>query len=197
MIRCRKALVLLVAVFVACSGETREANGGSSMSTGEPPEVADKEAPLDACALVTKADVDAAFAPRVFETGEPGRGNVAGTDTLASVSGCTFTSRGASVREMMTVSVVARRAPGDKAGVTVATAKDGAVRLNATPADVAGLGDAAYWINLGSATRPVIELNVFKGERLWLIFSATGSKLDTDSALAALTKLAQTSLGRI
>jgi len=197
VIRCKKALVLLVAVCLACSGETKESQGKTSTSSDARREVAMTAPPLDACVLMLKADVDAAFAPRVFENGEKGRGNFAGTDKLAAVSGCTFTSPVASVKEMMTISIVARRAPNDQGGVTVASAKAGAVKLNTTPVDVPGLGDAAYWINLGSSTRPVIELNVFKGKRLWLIFSATASKLDTYTALAGLTKMAEATLGRL
>ena len=153
--------------------------------------------PLDACALMLKADVDAAFAPRVFGDGEKGVGDVAGSATLAAVSGCTFSSPGASAKEMMTVSILARRAPDDQTGMTVAMAKAGAVQLNATPVDVPGLGEAAYWINLGSSTRPIIQLNVLKGKRLWLIFSVTASPLGTDTALAGLTQVARAALGRL
>jgi hypothetical protein len=152
--------------------------------------------PLDACALMSKADVEAAFAPRLFGAGEPGRGNFAGTAKLASVSSCSFTSRGASLREMLTVSILARRAPSDQAGTTAAMAKAGAVQLHATPVDVSGLGDAAYWVNLGSARRPIIQLNVLKGKRLWLIFSASAATLGTDAALASLTKVAKATLAR-
>lgn len=198
MIRNRKASVLLVAVFVACSGETKDSKGSASASTdASRREVAAKAEPLDACALLTKADADAAFAPRLFENGEKGRGDIAGTDRLAAVSSCTFTSRGATAKETMTVGILVRRAPSDDTGVTVAGAKEGAMRLKTTPIDVPGLGDAAYWVNLGSSTRPVIELNVFKGRRLWLIFSATGSKLDPEGAVADLAKLAEAALGRL
>jgi hypothetical protein len=186
-----------VVVFSACSGETKESPGMASTSREARSDVAPTRGGPDACALVLKADVDAAFAPRVFETGEVGRGNVAGTAKLASVSGCTFTSRGASVKEMMTVSLIARHAPNDQGGVTVATAKDGAAKLNATPVDVQGLGDAAYWINLGGSKRPVIELNVFKGQRLWLVFSASAATVGSDATLAGLTKVAETALGRL
>ena len=152
--------------------------------------------PLDACAMMLKADVEAAFAPRVFGAGEPGRGNFAGTAKLASVSSCSFTSRGASLREMLTVGILARRAPSDQTAMTAAMAKAGAVQLHATPIDVPGLGDAAYWVNLGSARRPIIQLNVLKGKRLWLIFSASAATLGTDAALASLTKVAKATLAR-
>jgi len=192
-----KTLVLLVAVCSALSGETTESKHSASTSGDDRSEVARTRGLADVCALILKADVDAAFAPRVFGNGEQGRGNVAGTAKLASVSSCIFTSRGATVREMMTVSVLARRAPNDKAAVTVAIAKGGAVKLNAAPVDVPGLGDAAYWVNLGSSTRPMIELNVFKGSRLWLVYSAMVPNGGADAALAGLTSLARATLGRL
>ena len=58
--------------------------------------------PLDACALMLKADVDAGFAPRVFGEGEKGVGDVARSITLAAVSGCAFSSPGASARDPAT-----------------------------------------------------------------------------------------------
>lgn len=153
--------------------------------------------PLDACALLLKADVDAAFAPRVFGNGEKGQGDIVGTARLATVSSCTFTSRGASSRELLTVSLLARRAPSDPTSVSIATAKAGAVTLNATPIDVPGLGTAAYWVNLGSSNRPIIQLNVLKDRRLWLILSASALKLEIDTALAGLTQAAKAALARL
>lgn len=151
----------------------------------------------DVCALIPKADVDSAFAPRVFANGQKRPGSFAGTKKLASVLGCTLTSRGASIRDLWTVGLDVRRAPSDESGITVSTAKAGAVTLKATPVDVPALGDAAYWINLGSSTRPIIQLNVFKGKRLWLTFSASGAKLDIDAAVANLTKVAKGTLSRL
>lgn len=197
MMRYPKALVLLLAACSALSCKAGESKSAVSTSGNAQSDVAPTAGPLDACALMLKADVDAAFAPRVFGDGEKGVGDVAGSATLAAVSGCTFVSRGASAKEMMTVSVLARRAPDDETGMTVAMAKDGAVKLNATPVDVPGLGDAAYWVNLGSSTRPIIQLNVLKGKRFWLIFSATASQLGTDTALAGLTQVARATLGRL
>ena len=197
MMRYPKALVLLLAAGSALSCKAGESKSAVSTSGNARSDVAQAAGPLDACALMLKADVDAAFAPRVFGDGEKGVGDVAGSATLAAVSGCTFSSPGASAKEMMTVSILARRAPDDQTGMTVAMAKDGAVQLNATPVDVPGLGEAAYWINLGSSTRPIIQLNVLKGKRLWLIFSATASPLGTDTALAGLAQVARAALGRL
>lgn len=198
--RCTKDTVLLLALcasfasFAGCAGDT---NGSEDTAAAMSAARSDRTAgALDACALVQKAEVDAAFAPRVFGNGEKGATDMAGTDRLAAVSTCTFTSTGPSARELMTVNILVRRAPSDAMGVSLATAKEGAVKLNATPVDVSGLGDSAYWINLGSSALPNIQLNVFKGQRVWFIFSATTWRLETDTALSGLTKVAEASLGR-
>ena len=167
------------------------------LAVSNPRAAAAQSPPLDACALMLKADVDAAFAPRVFREGDKGPGGFAGTAKLATVASCTYSSRGASLRDMLTVGILARRAPSDQTGVTVAVAKDGALKLGATPIDVPGLGHAAYWVNLGSAKRPLVQLNVLKGKRLWLIFSASAAGLNTESALANLTTVARATLARL
>ncbi len=192
-----KAIGPLVVVCTVLAGATPYARGRASAAADLARTASHQAGPLDACALVLKADVDTAFAPRVFASGEAGRGNVAGTARLAAVSGCTFTARGAFVRDTMTVSILARRAPDDTSAVTMSSAKAGAVQLKATPVDVPGVGDGAYWVDLGSSTRPNIQLNVLKGKRLWLIVGVTASALDTDAALAGLTKVAKAALGRL
>jgi hypothetical protein len=179
VIRRTTLLVLLLAI-----GHARGAAGQSP-------------APLDACALMLKADADAAFAPRVFIEDAKAPGGFAGTAKLATVASCTYSSRGASLRDLLTVGILVRRAPNDKTGVTVAAAKDGAIKLNKTPVDVPGLGDAAYWVDLGSARRPVVSLNVFKGKRLWLVFSASAAGLNTETALVSLKTVAKATLARL
>ena len=51
-------------------------------------------------------------------------------------------------------------------------------------------------INIGSAATPSIQLNVFRGKREWLIFSSFGGKMDSNAALANLTKVAKMTLAR-
>ena len=190
-------LLALCAIFAGCAGDTKGSEDTAAAMSAARSDRAATAGALDACALVQKAEVDAAFAPRVFGNGEKGASDMAGTDRLAAVSTCTFTSTGPSARELMTVSIFVRRAPSDAMGVSLATAKEGAVKLNAPPpVDVSGLGDSAYWINLGSSALPNIQLNVFKGQRVWFIFSATTWRLETDTALSGLTKVAEASLGR-
>lgn len=145
---------------------------------------------IDACRLLRQADVEAAFAPRKFDAGTPKKAATRSSPTMAAVSGCTYNSAGATARDRVTVSLLARRAPSDAAGVTPQVAKAGALQLKATPVDVPGLGMGAYTVNLGSAAFPVIELNLFRGKRDWLVFGIAGVKLDTKAALAGLTKLA-------
>lgn len=141
--------------------------------------------------MLQKADVEAAFAPRKFDSGQPGYA-VKSSPTRAAVTSCTYTSRGATVKEMVTVTLGVRRAPSDATGTTPEAAKAGAVQLKATPVAVAGLGDGAYTVNLGSS----IQLNVFRGKREWLVFGGRARTLDNDAVLAALTKIAKATVAR-
>lgn len=193
----KSALVLLLVVGAACSADAKGSKPAAAPGSAAPASTARTDAAPGACVLLTKADVDAAFAPRVFALEPEPQPDIAGTDRIASVSHCTYASRGASIREMITAGLLVRQAPTDAMGVTVATAKDGAVKLNGTPVDVPGLGDAAYWINLGSARRPIVQLNVFVGPRLWLVFSASDPTRSAEAAVADLGKVAETAIGRM
>jgi len=145
----------------------------------------------DACAMLRQADVEAAFAPRKFDSGKPGFAMKAGK-TWAAVSSCTYTSKGATVKDRVTVDLNLRRAPNDATGTTPEAAKVGAVQLKATPVDVAGLGDGAYWVNIGGS----VQLNVFRGKRVWLIFGGRAKQLDNEAVLEQLTKVAKATLAR-
>jgi hypothetical protein len=149
----------------------------------------------DACKAMQKADVETAFAPRKFDAGSPGP-VIKGSAKLASVSSCTYSAAGATVRDMVSVTLMVRRAPTDATGTTPAQARQGAAQLKTTPFDVSDLGDGAYWVNIGSAATPSIQLNVFRGKREWLIFSSFGGKMDSNAALANLTKVAKMTLAR-
>jgi len=144
----------------------------------------------DACAMLQKADVEAAFFPRKFDSGKPGYA-VKSSETRAAVSSCTYTSRGATLKDMVTVTLGLRHAPSDATATTPEAAKAGAVKLKATPVDVEGLGSGAYWVNLGSSAFPMIQLNVFRGKREWLIFSSGARTLDKNAVLAGLTQIAK------
>ena len=115
----------------------------------------------------------------------------------AQVSKCTFVSKGTSAQDMVVVTATGRRAPSDETGTTVTMMQEGAVKLGATPVAVAGLGDGAYWINLGGSKRPNRQLNVAKGKRVWLIVGEAQSHLSDADAVARLTKIAQAALDRM
>jgi hypothetical protein len=88
------------------------------------------------------------------------------------------------------VSLLVRRAPTDATGTSPAQARTGAVTLKATPEDASGLGAGAYWINLGTARAPSIQLNVFRGKREWLVYGAA-AKMDSSVLVASLTNIAK------
>ena len=145
----------------------------------------------DACAMLLKADVEAAFAPRVFSPGTPGHDKPKSSPKLADVSSCTYSSPGAFAKDRLSATLLARRSPDDASGVTPQAAREGAIKLKGIPVDVAGLGEGAYWLNLGSSAFPVIQLNVFRGKREWFIFSISGRAIDSNAALAGLMKMAK------
>jgi len=149
----------------------------------------------DACAMLQKADVEAAFYPRKFDSGKPGYA-VKSSETRAAVSSCTYTSRGATAKDMVTVTLNLRRAPNSALVISPEVAKAAAIKLKATPVNVTGLGKGAYWVNLGSIAFPVFELNVFRGKREWLVFSSGTRTMDKSAVLAALTKIAKATIAR-
>jgi len=150
---------------------------------------------LDACSLITKADVNAAFAPRMFEPDNSGPAQRV-SSKYAEVSNCTFVSKGATIREMAIVTVSVRLATSDEYGVGIDKMKAGAVALKGTPIDIVGVGDGAYWVNLGSSARPSRQLAVAKGKRLWLTFGESSPALSDAEAVARLTRLAKSGLAK-
>ncbi len=173
------------------SGPAREPKEPATATANASSEV------LDACALVAASDINAAFAPRSFVIDHSGPKTPKLSAKFAQVSNCTFVSKGASAREMVVVTVMLRRAPSDTPGTTLKAMKEGAMKLGGTPADVAGLGDGAYWINPGGSKRSNRQLNVVKGKRIWLVIGESGSKGSDAEVIANLTKVAQAALGRL
>jgi hypothetical protein len=149
---------------------------------------------LDACKLMQKTDVEAAFAQNKFDGGSLSQ-TMKGSAKLAAVSECIYTSKGASIKETLSVSLLLRRAPTDATAMSPAQARTGAVALKATPVDVSGLGEGAYWVNLGTARAPSIQLNVFRGKREWLVYGAAGNN-DSNALVASLTNIAKATSSR-
>jgi hypothetical protein len=149
---------------------------------------------MDPCKMMQKTDVEAAFAPHKFGDGSLSQ-TMKGSAKLAAVSECIYTSKGASIKETLSVSLLVRRAATDAAGTSPVQARAGALKLNAMPADVSGLGEGAYWVNLGTARAPSIQLNVFRGKREWLVYGAAG-KMDSNALVASLTNIAKATSSR-
>lgn len=152
--------------------------------------------PMDPCAMIRKADLETVFS-RSFEAGIAGPPQ-AGTAKRAAVASCTYTSPAPQPRDMLSVSFVVRRSPEGMKGISLETAKAGAVQVKATPVDVPGLGDGAYWINLNTEASPNYQLNVMAGGgRYWLIFSSFGLRLEPAKAIPMLSTLARVTLPRL
>ncbi len=151
---------------------------------------------LDACALLPKADVDAAFAPRVFDKGTPGHSQP-GNAKVHAVSECLYTAPGTSPRDVLTVNVLVLRAPSDAARPTLAMAKAAAVQLKATAVDVAGVGEGAILSDQGTGRFRTFVLTVLHGKRHTLTLSTGGSGVEPTKAQALLVSLAKRALPRL
>ncbi len=146
----------------------------------------------DTCDVVSTGDVNAAFAPRLFVIDNSGPVAAKQTSKFAQVSTCTFVSKGATLKDMQTVSVSLRVASSDTNGVTAKMMKEGVVKLGGAPIDVAGLGDSAYWYNLGG-----VSLVVLKGKRNWLTVGASAPLRNNADTLTDLKKIAGAALARL
>lgn len=152
--------------------------------------------PMDPCALMRKADLETVLS-RNFEAGIAGPVQ-AGTAKRAAVASCTYTSPAPQPRDLLSVSFMVRRSPEGMKGISLETAKAGAAQFKATPVDVPGLGDGAYWINLNTETSPNYQLNVMAGGgRYWLIVSTFGMRLEPAKAIPMLSTLARTAVSRL
>ena len=146
----------------------------------------------DACGVVTTSDINAAFAPRVFVIDKSGPVAAKQSSKFAQVSNCTFVSKGATVKDMLTVAVTLRVASSDENGVTVKAMKEGVVKLGGVPVDVPGLGDSAYWYKLGG-----VSLVVLKGKRIWFTVGTHAPKRIDAEAITDLKKIAGAALAKL
>jgi hypothetical protein len=192
-------------LLAACAGEAKDgAKDGTRTAavSGEP--AADAGArpdTRDACELVTTTELATVYAPRTFavDTTGPVSRNRVGKANENSMTTCTFSSASASVRDLVTVTVMVVTSPSDAAQRTVDQMKTGVMSLglNAKPVDVAGLGDGAYWVNLGSTQRSAFALNVKDGARRWLTIGESSSGQRDEETLSRLTKLAGLALAKL
>jgi len=150
--------------------------------------------------MISPADLAEVFAPRTFvvDTSGPVPHNQPGTAKTNAVTSCSYTS-GTTMRDMMTINVTLVTAPHDAAHASVEQMKKGvaALGLNATPVDIAGLGDAAYWVNLGSAQRSSIAVNVKHAPRQWLTVGESSAGDRVEESVDRLTKIARKALAQL
>ena len=125
---------------------------------------------LDSCKMMLKTNVESAFAPRKFDEGSLFQ-TITGSAKQAAVSECIYTSKGASIKEMLSVSLLARRAPTDALGMSPAQARASALTLKPRNGSWTGASvhfsdalarrdDAAGLILQGEATPPARLKNV-------------------------------------
>jgi hypothetical protein len=192
-------------LLAACAGEAKDGAKDAARATvaAQDPATATgtRADTRDACELITTAELATVFAPRTFavDTSGPVPRNRVGKANQNSTTSCTFSSAHTSVRDLVTVTVMVVTSPSDAAQRTVDQMKKGVMSLglNAKPVDVTGLGDGAYWVNLGSTRRSAFALNVKNGARRWLTVGESSSGERDEDTVARLTKLAELALAKL
>lgn len=153
----------------------------------------------DACALVTAAELAAIFPGRDFSKTPPAPRNTPGGPRRNAVSACTFVSTGASITEMMTISIVLTTAYSDKAQPSLDSMKSGlstmGVKFKSGPID--GVGDAGYWFNVGNDRQSAVVVNVMRNPRHWLSVSESSVGQEEAVTVSRLTEVAKAALGKL
>ncbi|MFM7067490.1 MAG: hypothetical protein ACKO0U_11800 [Gammaproteobacteria bacterium] len=94
---------------------------------------------------------------------------------------------------MMSVTVIVTTAPSDGAQRTVEQMKAGlqSLGMKAVPTDLPGLGDGAYWVNLGSDRRSAVAVNVNHEPRTWLTVSESSADQEVAITVERLAEIAR------
>lgn len=138
---------------------------------------------LDACSLLTKAEVEAVLGDAIKE---PKQGNYTpGTSDTAEIANCDYRVEG---RALQSVALMARISPEpDNTPEAINSVRESFKRMGSAPVEVKGVGDVAIWgRNM---------LNVFKGENRSFIVTVIGAK-DEAAAMEQAKTLALKVLGR-
>jgi len=155
----------------------------------------------DACTLVTTDELATIFPGRSFtmENTPPEKRNKPGGPRRNAITSCTFGSTGASIPEMISVSVVLTTAYSDKAQPSLQQMQSGistmGVKFKGGPID--GVGDAGYWFNIGNEHRSSVVVNVMRNPRYWLTVSESSSGQEEAVTVSRLTEVAKAALGRL
>ncbi len=155
----------------------------------------------DACNLVTTDELAAIFGSRSFtqDNMPPEKRNKPGGPRRNAITSCTYVSTGASMSDMMTITVVLTTAYSDKAQPSLQQMQSGlstlGVKFEGGP--IEGVGDAGYWYNVGSDRRSAVVVNVMRNPRYWLTISESSSGQEEPVTISRLTDVARTALGRM
>ena len=174
--------VILLLAFSACGNPQTSTQPIGSPATVQP--VASSA--MDACSLLTKADAAQILDKPVDDPTQP----VQGSATF-NVSSCEYKVQGGTPIDNATI-IVTVPSNGDQA--VALTAFDAGRRqaqaaYNAAPAEVAGIGDAAYWV--GGAGN---DLSIMKGD-VNVTLSVSTQKGDAPSQ--AILNLAKVVISRL
>lgn len=155
----------------------------------------------DACTLVTTDDLATIFPGRSFalDNTSPEMRNKPGGPRRNAITSCTYVSTGASMSDMMTITVVLTTAYSDKAQPSLQQMQSGlstlGVKFKGGP--IEGVGDAGYWYNAGGDRRSAVVVNVMRNPRYWLSVSESSSGQEEPVTISRLTDVARTALGRM
>jgi hypothetical protein len=155
----------------------------------------------DACTLVTTDELATIFPGRSFalDNTSPEKRNKPGGPRRNAITSCTYVSTGASISDMMTISVVLTTAYSDKAQPTLQQMQSGlstlGVKFKGGP--IEGVGDAGYWYNAGGDRRSAVVVNIMRNPRYWLNVSESSSGQEEAVTVSRLTDVAKTALGRM
>jgi hypothetical protein len=168
------AVLTLVLALPACRGDAPprvDEDSAPSAETAPPP------SPLDACAIITAAQVDEILGDT---PGDPIVGmNQPGDDRLAQVSQCTWPAQDSE----RVLSVLIRRTPTDQnTPAAIEQVRETLRTAGLTLEDADGPGDVTFWTGT--------ELHVFRGQREYAIVELTGFE-DRNAALAGARRAAE------
>jgi len=180
------ALVLLCVLALTLALASCAVPGSTTTSTGG----GATAGKLDACTLITKADV-AAIMGQPYQDGQHGLEND-GSGGTAVFSECRFAL---AADPFTKVSVFVRRSPVNDNTPSAIEQDRQSMRenFNATLRDVAGVGDVAFWAVYPSGR----QLHVFKGGNLYLFVTLSSTFPDNDATIAKAKALAQKTLDRL
>lgn len=168
------AVLALAVALSGCGGDAAERiddDVAPSAETAPPP------SPLDACAIISAAQVDEILGEA---PGDPIVGmNQPGDDRLAQVSQCTWPAQDSE----RVLSVLIRRTPTDQnTPAAIEQVRETLRTAGLTLEDADGPGDVTFWTGT--------ELHVFRGQREYVIVGLTGFD-DRAAALAGARRAAE------